>query len=96
MLGCLKFLQEEGVIFVKGRICRWQLQSEDAQGKGLVKKPCGFITGSPCIARRLDKLCTNLEGKEPWHRHVLLLNGRATAAAKYTPEFVREILAGLV
>ena len=69
-----KVSQMEGVEIVVGHMCRWGMTSEDADGKGLVKKPTKSMTNSPAIGRHLAKTCKG------GHRHVQLLGGRAKAA----------------
>ncbi|CAE7546001.1 unnamed protein product [Symbiodinium natans] len=76
---------------VTGPMCRWGMESEDAQGKGLVKKETRWLTNSRCVADVLQGACSNTEGKV-WHRHVRLINGRARAAQKYPPKLVKGIL----
>ena len=86
---------EPGVYRVRGPMCRWEMTSEDAQGVGLVKKETGWLTSSAELARILSGVCSNAAGGRPWHRHVQLINGRASAARAYPPKLVDAILEGI-
>ena len=88
-------LQADPRVFtVTGPMCRWRMTSEDAQGKGLVKKETRWVTNSPHIAKALSGVCSNTTGKT-WHRHVNLINGRARSAQVYPPKLVKAILEAL-
>lgn len=50
---------------VKSDMCAFGMQDEDQLGKGLVKKPTGFMTNAPALAKRLELPC---KGD---HRHIL-------------------------
>ena len=69
------------------------MTSWDIYGEGLVKKPTGFATNSPCLAAALEKPCSNDSGNS-WHRHVPLVGGKARAAQVYPPKLVSAILEG--
>merc|ERR1712004_296309 len=75
---------------VVGHMCQFNMMQEDNEGLGLVKKPTGFLTNAPCIARRLDKKCSGM------HRHITLVNGRAKAAEVYPDKLCRQIVLGLM
>ena len=70
-------------------MCAFGLTSQDACGEALAKKPTRILTSSSAICEKLSRFCS----KD--HRHVLLMSGRAAAAAIYTVEFVDAILDGL-
>ena len=70
-------------------MCRFGLEAEDQDGSGLVKKPTKVLTNLSSIASAIDKQC------EGGHRHVHLMSGRAKAAAEYTQDFCRAIVAGI-
>ena len=57
-------MEDLGIKKVNAHMCRFKMMSEDDQGKGLVKKPTGFLTNSDYTRQSLDKQC--LGG----HRHV--------------------------
>ena len=91
----IKELQEtEGVYCVEGPMCRWHMKSEDAQGEGYVRKQTKWLTNSKVLADILDGECSNKKGNT-WHRHVQLINGRASEAKVYPPMLVKAILKGI-
>ena len=94
---CVKEVQAlPGVQVVKGAMCHWHMTSEDSTGRGLVKKPTGWMTNSSELAEILSASCSNKDGSgKPWHRHVMLVNGRARHAKVYPPEIVKAVLKGL-
>ena len=51
---------------VKSHMCAFGVTSEDEHGKGLVKKPTGFMTNAPELAKRLSQECTN---DHRWQSH---------------------------
>ena len=59
-------------------------------GNQLVMKPTGFMTKAQCIAEELGEEC---DGS---HRHVKLLNRRASRAEVYPDELCFRILGGLI
>eukprot|EP00973_Karenia_brevis_P053345 7413495-Karenia_brevis.AAC.1 len=63
-----------GVIKTNIHMCAYGMKSCDDGGEGLVYKPTGFATNSPCVAYELNKTCS----KD--HRHVHLTSGRAKHA----------------
>ena len=68
-------------------MCRYNLQSTDDKGTGLVQKSTSLITNSATMGEHLARKC--LGG----HRHVHLKGGtRATAAATYTSEFCSAVV----
>ena len=78
-----------GIKKTSSHMCRFKMMSEDEQGRGLVKKPTGFLTNSDHMKQALDKQC--LGG----HRHVQLMGGRAKACQVYPENLVRAILKGI-
>ena len=70
------------------------MTSSDDKGPGLVKKPTGWATNSPCIAQEVSELCPN-RWRGAMHRHVHLISGRAKAAEVYPPKLCKAILKGL-
>ena len=78
-----------GIEKVNAHICRFKMMSEDDQGKGLVKKPKGFLTNSDYMRRSSDKQCFG------GHRHLHLMGGRARGCQVYPEKFVRAILSGI-
>ena len=45
---------------MKGPMCFWGMTARDEQGEGLVKKETWWVKNSECIARELDRECTNV------------------------------------
>ncbi len=90
----VQLLSHPGVIRTRGHMCAYGMNSEDADGEGLVHKPTGWATNSPYVAEQVSKLCSNrwLGAK---HRHVHLIFGRAKAAEVYPPRLCTAILKGL-
>ena len=80
---------------MKGPMCAWGMTSTDEHGKGLVKKETCWVTNSECIARELDRECSNVRSQQVsgrplavWHRNVRLVNQRAHGARIYPPLLV--------
>eukprot|EP00971_Amphidinium_carterae_P000257 5431-Amphidinium_carterae.1 len=60
---------------------------------GYIRKETKWMTNDPRLARVLAGKCANFKADaQDWHRHVLLLGGRARAAQCYPPLLVRAIL----
>jgi len=83
-----------GVKKVSGPMCRWEMKAEDANGVGYVRKETEWLTNCPELAKVLEGVCSNNEGRT-WHRHVHLVGGRAAAAAEYPPKLVAAVLKAL-
>jgi len=47
-------LEQGGVVRVKSHMCAFGMESEDKLGKGFAKKPTGFMTNAPALAKRLE------------------------------------------
>ena len=90
----VKLMEQDDVYVVEGPMCRWGMKSKDASGVGYVRKPTRWMTNSKVLAEILQKECPNKEGRT-WHRHVMLVNGRAKAAQVYPPALVAAILKGI-
>lgn len=57
-----KLLQEQGVQRVIGDQCMYGLKSKEGGRIGAARKSIGFLTNSPCVAKRLSKRCPNWNG----------------------------------
>ena len=90
----VELMEQDDVYVVEGPMCRWGMKSKDASGVGYVRKPTRWMTNSGVLAEILQKECPNKEGRA-WHRHVMLVNGRAKAAQVYPPALVAAILKGI-
>ena len=90
----IRLMEQEDVYVVEGPMSRWGMKSKDASGIGYARKPTRWGTNCEVLARILEKECPNKEGKT-WHRHVMVLNGRAKAAQVYPPALVAAILKGI-
>ena len=82
MAEVVKVANMDRVQVVKLDMCRFGMMSSDGDGPGLVLKPTCIMTNCPEIAKRVDRRCCNrdLEDKTTGHRHVALINGRASQA----------------
>ena len=67
----------------------------DASGTSYVKKSTKWMTNSKVLAELLNGVCSNRVPGGLWHRHVHLVNGRATMARVYPPELVKAVLKGI-
>ena len=88
----LALMKTPGVYTVQGPMCRFDMMSEDEHGVSYVKKETQFVTNSPRLAEALQGVCSNMDGSRPWHRHVHLINGRASRAKEYPPKMVIAVL----
>ncbi len=74
----------DGVGVVTTHMCAFGMLSKDEDGVELVKKPTSMMTNSPEVGRRLAKRgCNHDCPEEQQHRHVKLINGRASHAQVY-------------
>ena len=62
---------------------------------GPARKSIGFLTNSPCIAKRMSFRCPN-KGSNNKHDHVILINGRAKAAEIYPPGLCKAVCEGFI
>ena len=76
------------VKLMQGDMCAFGMWQETESGNQLVMKPIGFMTNAQCIEEELGEKC---DGS---HRHVKLLNGRASRAEVYPDELCYRILRG--
>ena len=84
---------QPGVIRVNGPMCRWDMTQEDAAGVGFIRKETGWLTNSQVLADLLQGVCVNLKkDRKEWHRHIMLVGGRAQYAQVYPPKLVIAIL----
>ena len=88
-------MQDPCVIYVSGPMCRWKMASTDMHRESYVRKEIGFLTSSPKIAAVLEGVCSNFIGEAPWHRHVVLLGGKAAAARVHPPKMVAAVVRAL-
>ena len=59
-----ELIETHGVVKVTADQCQYGLKSSDARDEGLVMKPTGFLTNSPCIAAELQRRCPNRRAQE--------------------------------
>eukprot|EP00973_Karenia_brevis_P078885 10948026-Karenia_brevis.AAC.1 len=81
-----EILGKHGVISTYINMCAYGMTSSDEHGIGCVYKPTQFMTNSPAVAEQLARKCTNKDKNEQPHRHVHLINGRASKAQIYPKE----------
>ena len=94
----MKLRADPRVSSVVGHMCSHGMQSEDAEGIGLVYKPTRWMTNGEELAKQVGKRCSNEQKKEfehDWHRHVHLMGGRASAAQIYPKKLCTAIVVGL-
>ena len=94
----VELMEMEGVSRVTGHQCCWGQQTVDYDGEmGLVLKPTGWLSNSPCILEEMSRRCENESlPKSEWHVHVPLVGGAKTRPAQnYPPALVAAILRGL-
>ena len=85
----------DGVDKVRTDICMFGVLSKDEDGVGRVKKRTTMMTNSPEFAKRLTRKCSNHERHEDdTHRHVKLINGRASHAQVYPRALCRAVCEG--
>ena len=91
-----KVAKMPGVEVVRTDMCRFGMLSKDELGVGLVKKPTNMMTNSPEVGRRLAKRCSNKGASEcDQHRHVQLVNGRASHAQVYPRSLCQAVCEGV-
>ena len=90
-----KLLKLQGVIRVTEDQCMYGLKANDGTRDGPARKRTGFMTNSPCTAKRLNRQCPNTREKRI-HDHVILVNGRAKAAEVYPEQLCRIVCEGLM
>ena len=78
----LEFMLRPEVDATVIHMCAYGMTAEDEVGIGLVKKPTRIMSSSPEVLKRVEARCSNEDGDEQ-HRHVQLVQGRATAAQVY-------------
>ena len=86
-----RLLKNPAVTLVQGHMCRFGMEAVKDRSSGTmgpVKKPTGFMTSSPCIARELEMRC------EGGHEHVHLMSGKAAGAAIYPERLCQAIVRG--
>ena len=81
---------------VTTHMCAFGMLSKDEEGFGLVK-PTSMMTISPEVGRRLAKRCCCNHDcpEEQRHRHVKLINGRASHAQVYPRSLCRAVCEGV-
>ena len=91
-----KFMADTDAMTVTAHQCELGLRSRDRFGEAPAKKPTTFMSNSILICERLDVQCTNMwKPEKERHRHVHLMNGRASAAQTYPLELCTAIVEGL-
>ena len=56
------------------------------------RKMTRWVTNCRRLAELLEGVCSNLDYRRPWHRHVVLQHGLAHFARIYTPKLVGALL----
>ena len=89
MVELAELLNNPEVANIVLHMCAFGLESDDAEGIGLVKKPTRVLTNMPSIASAIDRQCSRD------HRHVHLMSGRAKVAAHHSEDFCNAIIDGI-
>ena len=77
-------------------MCRFGMMSCDQEGPGLVKTPTRFMSNSPEVCKKLERRCTNIgKADKEKHRHVLLVEGRASACQEYPKALCQAVCEGV-
>ena len=84
-----KLVAQADVMTTVFDMCQFGMVSKDSEGEGLVRKATKVATNAPELADVLDRRCGS------GHRHVLLVNGRAKAAAIYPEKLCEAVCSGL-
>ena len=71
---------------VKSHMCAFGMTGQDEQGEASVKKPTGFMTSAPLLAKQLEKPCTQD------HRHIVLSGGKAKRCEVYPDQLCKAIV----
>ena len=96
MREMINLIDQPGVFRLTGHMCPHGMKSWDVHGEGLVLKPTGWATNSPCLAQAMSRKCSNeVPNQEDWHRHITLVGGKASACEVYPPRLVETILKAL-
>ncbi len=90
----VQLLMHLDVLRTTGHMCVYGMKSRDSEGEGLDKKPAGWVSNSPYIAKAASAVCSNRPNAVT-HRHVHLVSGRANVAEVYPPKLCTAILKGL-
>jgi len=88
--------RHDEVVTTIGDQCEYGLTTRDRYGEAAARKPTRFMTNSTHVAEELSMRCQN-EGRplEQRHRHIPLMNGRASKAQEYPKELCEAIVKGV-
>ena len=67
-------------------MCAYGLRAQDQHGEGYAQKRTRLMTNMPALLEGMPRQC---QGD---HRHVILLDGRAKDAARYTDAFCKQVV----
>ena len=67
-------------------MCAYGLKSQDKFGEGAARKRTRLMTNCPALLECMRRQC------EGGHRHVILVDGRAGPAARYTESYFQQIV----
>ena len=86
-----------GVQVVNVDMCQFGLVAKDSDGTlKPAKKPTRIMTNAPEVARRVARVCPNRDpSSRHRHEHVMLVDGRARQAQKYTKAFCECVCRGI-
>lgn len=80
----------DGAMKIDIDMCAFGMTAEDEKGPGEVKKVTTIRTNSPYVAWMTNRRCTQD------HRHVHLVNGKASPAQRLPKKLCRSIAKGII
>ena len=89
-----KFTKESITYFVKGPVCRWNVQKMRSESSEYVRKTTGFSTNSWRMKIALES-CIEEHAQEVWERNWMNTEMRATLLNTYPPKLIATILKAL-
>ena len=89
-----KFTKESTTYFVKGLVCRWNVQKMRSESSEYVRKTTGFFTNSWEIKIALEAYF-EVHAKEVWERNWMNLEMQTTLLNTYPPKMNATILKAL-
>ena len=89
-----KFTKESTAHFVKGLVCRWNVQKVRSESSEYVRKTTGFFTNSWRIKVALESYFEE-QAQEVWERNLMNPEMQTTLSNTYPPKLIVTILKAL-
>ena len=86
-----KCIEESNTYFVKGLVCRWNVQKMRSESSEYVRKTTGFFTNSWRIKIALESYFEE-HAQEVWERNWMNLEMQTTLLNTYPPKLVATVL----